>query len=132
MGGQFENLQEASASLAVLVPLALLLIFVLLYSAFGSLKLATLIYLNVPLAITGGRTGRRKSKSGPSRADEVVRAPRAAAAVRTWWEIASLDSFHGSLVPSDASSEHGLAEFNRFLRCKRCDGYGVLVCDHRP
>jgi len=53
-GGQFENLQEASASLAVLVPLALLLIFVLLYSAFGSLKLATLIYLNVPLAITGG------------------------------------------------------------------------------
>ena len=53
-GGQFENLQAASKRLAVLVPLALLLIFVLLYSTFGSAKLATLIYLNVPLATTGG------------------------------------------------------------------------------
>ncbi|MCA8924419.1 MAG: efflux RND transporter permease subunit [Planctomycetes bacterium] len=53
-GGQFENLQEASARLSLLVPLALLLIFVLLYSTFGSLRLATLIYLNVPLAVTGG------------------------------------------------------------------------------
>ncbi|MBT8461176.1 MAG: efflux RND transporter permease subunit, partial [Gemmatimonadetes bacterium] len=53
-GGQFENLQAASARLAVLVPLALLLIFVLLYSTFGSARLATLIYFNVPLAITGG------------------------------------------------------------------------------
>ncbi len=38
----------------MLVPLALLLIFVLLYSTFGSLKPAALIYLNVPLAVTGG------------------------------------------------------------------------------
>jgi cobalt-zinc-cadmium resistance protein CzcA len=53
-GGQFENLQAASARLAVLVPLALLLIFVLLYSTFGSIRLATLIYFNVPLALTGG------------------------------------------------------------------------------
>ncbi len=53
-GGQFENLQEASARLTVLVPLALLLIFILLYSTFGSVRLATLIFLNVPLAITGG------------------------------------------------------------------------------
>ena len=53
-GGQFENLQAASARLAVLVPLALLLIFVLLYTTFGSARLATLIYLNVPLAVTGG------------------------------------------------------------------------------
>lgn len=53
-GGQFENLREASARLAVLVPLALLLIFVLLYSTFGSARLATLIFFNVPLAITGG------------------------------------------------------------------------------
>jgi len=53
-GGQFENLQAASERLAVLVPMALLLIFVLLYSTFGSARLATLIYLNVPLAITGG------------------------------------------------------------------------------
>ena len=53
-GGQFKNLQEASKRLAVLVPLALLLIFVLLYSTFGSTKLGALIYLNVPLAISGG------------------------------------------------------------------------------
>ena len=53
-GGQFENLAAATARLAVLVPLALLLIFVLLYSTFGSVRLATLIYLNVPLAVTGG------------------------------------------------------------------------------
>ncbi len=53
-GGQFENLEEASARLVLLVPLALLLIFVLLYSTFGSARLATLIFFNVPLAITGG------------------------------------------------------------------------------
>ena len=53
-GGQFENLEEASARLVLLVPLALLLIFVLLYSTFGSVRLATLIFFNVPLAITGG------------------------------------------------------------------------------
>ncbi len=53
-GGQFKNLQEASKRLAVLVPMALLLIFVLLYTMFGSSRLALLIYLNVPLAITGG------------------------------------------------------------------------------
>ncbi len=53
-GGQFENLREASARLAVLVSLALLLIFVLLYSTFGSARLATLIFFNVPMATTGG------------------------------------------------------------------------------
>src|SRR5690606_35944524 len=53
-GGQFENLQAASERLSVLVPLALLLIFVLLYSTFGSTRLALIIYLNVPMAITGG------------------------------------------------------------------------------
>ncbi len=53
-GGQFENLESASQRLAVLVPLALLLIFLLLYTTFGSARLAALIYLNVPLAITGG------------------------------------------------------------------------------
>lgn len=53
-GGQFENLQAATARLLVLVPLALLLIFVLLYSTFNSIRLAVLIFLNVPLAVTGG------------------------------------------------------------------------------
>ncbi|MDY7093013.1 MAG: CusA/CzcA family heavy metal efflux RND transporter [Acidobacteriota bacterium] len=53
-GGQFENLQSASRRLMLLVPLALALIFLLLYSTFRSGRLAALIYLNVPLAITGG------------------------------------------------------------------------------
>lgn len=53
-GGQFENLQAASERLALLIPLGLLLIFVLLYSTFNSGWLALLIYLNVPMAITGG------------------------------------------------------------------------------
>ncbi|RMF45267.1 MAG: efflux RND transporter permease subunit, partial [Planctomycetota bacterium] len=53
-GGQFENLQEASARLMVAVPVALLLIFTLLYMTFNSARLAMLIYLNVPIAATGG------------------------------------------------------------------------------
>jgi cobalt-zinc-cadmium resistance protein CzcA len=53
-GGQFENLRAATQRLTVLVPLALLLIFVLLDSTFGSTRLAVLIYLNVPMAVTGG------------------------------------------------------------------------------
>ncbi|MBI3301380.1 MAG: efflux RND transporter permease subunit [Deltaproteobacteria bacterium] len=53
-GGQFENLQRASARLAVVVPMALFLIFVLLYSTFNAATPALLIYLNVPLAATGG------------------------------------------------------------------------------
>jgi len=53
-GGQFKNLEAASARLAVLVPLALLLIFVLLFTTFNSTRLGLLIFLNVPLAVTGG------------------------------------------------------------------------------
>ena len=53
-GGQFENLQQARARLAVIVPLALLLIFGLIYLSFGSARQAALIFVCVPLAITGG------------------------------------------------------------------------------
>jgi cobalt-zinc-cadmium resistance protein CzcA len=53
-GGQFENLEAASARLSLLVPLALLLIFVMLYTTFGSARMAALIYLNLPLAAAGG------------------------------------------------------------------------------
>ncbi len=53
-GGQFENLQRASKKLAVIVPLALLLIFVLLFGTFGAARPALLIFLNVPFAATGG------------------------------------------------------------------------------
>jgi cobalt-zinc-cadmium resistance protein CzcA len=53
-GGQFEHLTEASGRLAVAVPAALLLIFVLLYLAFGRVGPALIIYLNVPFAAVGG------------------------------------------------------------------------------
>jgi len=53
-GGQFENLERASERLALVVPMALFLIFVLLHSTFNSARLAALIYVNVPIAATGG------------------------------------------------------------------------------
>ena len=53
-GGQFENLQRASQRLALVVPLALFLIFVLLYTTFNAIKPAILIYFNIPIAATGG------------------------------------------------------------------------------
>lgn len=53
-GGQFENQQRAMARLCIVVPLVLLLIFVLLFASFNSLKNAGLIMLNVPFAMIGG------------------------------------------------------------------------------
>lgn len=53
-GGQFENLERASQRLMIVVPLALLLIFVLLYGAFNAVRPAVLIFLNVPFAAVGG------------------------------------------------------------------------------
>ncbi len=53
-GGQFEHLKTATQRLLIVVPIALLLIFLLLYSSLGSLRLAALIYLAVPTAATGG------------------------------------------------------------------------------
>lgn len=54
--GQFQNLRSASARLAVVVPGGLAVIFLLLYLNFGSLRAAALIFLNVPMAATGGIT----------------------------------------------------------------------------
>ncbi|NNE55224.1 MAG: efflux RND transporter permease subunit, partial [Flavobacteriales bacterium] len=53
-GGQFENLVEARQRLAVAVPLALLLIFVLLYFTFKSVKQGMLIFTAIPLSAIGG------------------------------------------------------------------------------
>jgi cobalt-zinc-cadmium resistance protein CzcA len=53
-GGQFKNLVEAKKRLAIVVPLALTLIFVLIFMAFGSVRQAVLVYTGIPLAITGG------------------------------------------------------------------------------
>ena len=52
--GTFQNLQSANARLLLVVPGVLLLIFLLLYLNFGSLRVSALIFLNVPMAATGG------------------------------------------------------------------------------
>ncbi len=56
-GGQFENQQRASARLAIVVPIALTLIFILLYFTFNSALQATLVFCNVPFAVIGGILG---------------------------------------------------------------------------
>ncbi len=53
-GGSFEQLISASQRLAVVVPVTLLLIFALLFWAFGSVKDAAIVFSGVPLALTGG------------------------------------------------------------------------------
>jgi heavy metal efflux system protein len=53
-GGQFENQQRAAARLAIVVPAALVLIFLVLFSTFGSIRQALLILCNVPFALVGG------------------------------------------------------------------------------
>jgi len=53
-GGQFRLQQEANRRLAIVVPITLLVLFLLLYSSFGSLRNACLILLNIPLALVGG------------------------------------------------------------------------------
>ena len=53
-GGQFENLVEANQRLSIAVPMALLLIFILLYFTFGSIKQGLLIFTAIPLSAIGG------------------------------------------------------------------------------
>jgi heavy metal efflux system protein len=53
-GGLFENQQRAQTRLALIMPVVLALIFLLLYGAFGTLRHAALILINVPLAVLGG------------------------------------------------------------------------------
>jgi len=53
-GGQFENQQRAMKRLFVVVPLTMALIFLMLFSTYGSIRYATLIFLNVPFAVIGG------------------------------------------------------------------------------
>jgi cobalt-zinc-cadmium resistance protein CzcA len=56
-GGQFENQQRAAATLSVVVPVSLGLIFLLLFSTFGSARQAVLVLSNIPLAMIGGVFG---------------------------------------------------------------------------
>ena len=53
-GGQFENLEEAKSRLMIAVPVALLLIFLILYFSFGSMRYGLLIYSAIPLSAIGG------------------------------------------------------------------------------
>jgi cobalt-zinc-cadmium resistance protein CzcA len=53
-GGQFENQQRAAARLGLVVPIALLLVFLVLFSTFGSIRQAVLVMSNVPFALVGG------------------------------------------------------------------------------
>jgi heavy metal efflux system protein len=53
-GGEFENQQRAMARLRLIVPISVMLIFILLFNAFGAVKHAALILLNVPFALIGG------------------------------------------------------------------------------
>ena len=52
--GEFENQERAMTRLAIIVPISVLLIFLLLFDAFGSFKSAALIVLNIPFALVGG------------------------------------------------------------------------------
>ena len=53
-GGQFENQQRAMQRLAIVVPVSILLIFLMLFSAFDSARSALLVLLNLPFALVGG------------------------------------------------------------------------------
>jgi len=56
-GGQFELQQEANKRLALVIPITLLIVSLLLYSSFNSMKNSLLILLNIPLALVGGVVG---------------------------------------------------------------------------
>jgi cobalt-zinc-cadmium resistance protein CzcA len=56
-GGEFENQQRAMKRLGIVIPVAILLTFLLLFSAFGSILDASLIMLHVPFALLGGVLG---------------------------------------------------------------------------
>lgn len=56
-GGQFENQQRAAQRLAIVIPVALGLIFLLLFSTFGSVRQALLVLSNIPFALVGGIVG---------------------------------------------------------------------------
>ncbi len=53
-GGQFENQQRAAKRLLLVVPIALALIFHILFTTFGSLRQAAMVFVNIPFALIGG------------------------------------------------------------------------------
>src|SRR6476620_6903323 len=55
-GGQFENAQQATRRLLIAIPISLLLVFVLIYACFGSLRNTLTIIFNIPIALVGSTT----------------------------------------------------------------------------
>jgi cobalt-zinc-cadmium resistance protein CzcA len=55
-GGQFENAQQAGRRLAIAIPIALVLVFILIYACFGSLRNTLTIIFNIPIALAGSTT----------------------------------------------------------------------------
>ena len=53
-GGQFENQQRAAARLSIVVPIALALVFLILFTTFVSIRQALLVFVNIPFALIGG------------------------------------------------------------------------------
>ena len=53
-GGQYQNLQSATQRLQIVVPVALLLVFTLLFAMFGNLKDGLIVFTGIPFALTGG------------------------------------------------------------------------------
>lgn len=53
-GGTFEQLQSATQRLAIVVPVALLMVFVLLFAMFGNVRDGLLVFTGIPFALTGG------------------------------------------------------------------------------
>ena len=53
-GGEFENQQRAAARLTIVIPVALGMIFMLLFATFGSVRQAALVLTNIPFALIGG------------------------------------------------------------------------------
>jgi cobalt-zinc-cadmium resistance protein CzcA len=55
-GGQFENAQQATRRLAIAIPIALVLVFILIYACFGSMRNTLTIIFNIPIALVGSTT----------------------------------------------------------------------------
>ncbi len=83
-GGEFENQQRAMARLSLIVPISVFLIFFLLFNAFGSVKDAALILMNVPFALIGGILALLSHRHSPERlgGDRLHRALRPGGAER--------------------------------------------------
>ena len=98
-GGEFENQQRAMARLTLIVPISVLLIFVLLFNAFGSVKHALLILVNVPFALVGGHPGAVRHRHSLERVggDRVHRAVRTGGPQRRG---------HGQLFQSAPPNRH--------------------------